>query len=59
VAEGRLTQTVVDHVITLGERLTAELDAGRWWWDTAWADWTPDPSDVVPGLRPDWNRPRR
>jgi len=57
VAEGRLTQTVVDHAMALGERLTAELDAGRWWWDTAWAEWRPDPSEAVPALRPDWNDP--
>jgi hypothetical protein len=57
VAEGRLTQAVVDHVIALGERLTAELDAGRWWWDTAWAGWTPDPGDRVPELRSDWSSP--
>jgi Protein of unknown function (DUF402) len=57
VAEGRLTQTVVDHALALGDRLTAELDAGRWWWDTAWAEWRPDPSEGVPALRPDWNRP--
>jgi hypothetical protein len=57
VAEGRMTQAVVDHVIELGERLTAELDAGRWWWDTAWAGWTPDPAERVPELPPDWSRP--
>ena len=54
VADGRLTQTVVDHVVALGERLGDELDAGRWWWDTAWADWRPDPDDAVPDLPPGW-----
>lgn len=58
VAEGRLTQTVVDHVVALGERLAADLDAGRWWWNTAWADWRPDPADPVPTLRDDWARRR-
>ena len=57
VAEGRLTQTVVDHVLRLGDRLGADLDAGRWWWDTSWAEWRPDPADAVPALAVDWARP--
>jgi len=57
VAEGRLTQTVVDHVLALGDRLGAALDAGRWWWDTGWTDWAPDPADAVPALPSDWHHP--
>lgn len=57
VAEGRLTQTVVDHVLRLGDQLGADLDAGRWWWDTSWAEWRPDPTDAVPALAVDWARP--
>jgi hypothetical protein len=59
VADGRLTPTVVEHVLALGERLGAELDAGRWWWDLSWADWRPDPDDEAPALRPDWRDARR
>ena len=59
VAEGRLTQSVVDHVLRLGDRLGAELDAGRWWWDTAWVDWRPDPLEHVPTLPDGWDLPRR
>ena len=54
VAGGRFTAAEVAAVRAEGERVAAELDAGRRWWDDAWADWAPDPSWPVPALRTDW-----
>lgn len=44
VAEGRFSPELSAHVIEAGESMVAELQAGRWWWDTGWSDWQPDPS---------------
>jgi len=44
IAQGRFTAAQSRQVIALGERLGAELDAGRRWWDHRWATWAPDPS---------------
>lgn len=42
VCEGRFTQDQARATRAEAGRLTAELDAGRRWWDDAWADWQPD-----------------
>lgn len=52
---GRYTTAQVDAVLELGERLGAELDAGRRWWDETWSTWTPDPSWYPVSLPPDWD----
>jgi hypothetical protein len=46
--EGRLTAEQVAATRREGERIAADLDAGRHWWDDAWADWAPDPSWPAP-----------
>ena len=50
VAEGRYTREQVELVRTEGDRIAAELDAGRHWWDAAWAQWAPDPAWPVPAF---------
>ncbi|WP_125777515.1 DUF402 domain-containing protein [Antribacter gilvus] len=37
-----------------GDRIAGLLDAGKRWWDEAWADWTPDPSWTARELPADW-----
>lgn len=54
VSEGRFTVDQVDAIRREGERLGAELEAGRPWWDPSWAEWTPDPSWHVPVLPGGW-----
>ena len=44
IAEGRFTPDLATWVREVGGSLTAELAAGRRWWDPSWADWTP-PAD--------------
>ena len=41
VGEGRFTQDQARAIRREARRITAELDAGRRWWDDAWADWRP------------------
>ena len=48
VREGRFTPAQVDAVRAEGRRVAAELDAGRQWWDDAWASWQPDPAWATP-----------
>jgi predicted RNA-binding protein associated with RNAse of E/G family len=48
VREGRYTADQMAIARAEGARITAELDAGRRWWDEAWAEWAPDPSWPVP-----------
>ena len=50
VREGRFTAEQVAAVRAEGDRVAAELDAGRRWWDEAWASWTPDPEWPVPAF---------
>lgn len=50
VAEGRFTPTQARAVRAEGARVAADLDAGRHWWDDAWAAWSPDPAWPVPEL---------
>jgi hypothetical protein len=42
VGEGRFTQDQARAIRQHAAGITAELDAGRRWWDDAWASWTPD-----------------
>ena len=44
VREGRFTQDQARAARTTGDRLRAELAAGRRWWDSGWAEWRPDPA---------------
>jgi Protein of unknown function (DUF402) len=44
VREGRFTAAQMDAARAEGERLAAELDAGRRWWDGGWAHWRPPPA---------------
>ena len=50
VREGRLTPAQAAAVRAEGERVAAELDAGRRWWSDAWAGWRPDPAWPAPEL---------
>jgi hypothetical protein len=54
VADGRFTPAEAAAIHAEGERVAAALDAGRRWWNDAWADWAPDPAWPVPVLRADW-----
>ena len=44
IEQGRWTRAEVDEIRAEGDRIGAELDAGRRWWDDRWAEWRPDPS---------------
>jgi len=44
VREGRFTQDQARATRREAARVTAELDAGRRWWDDSWAAWRPEPS---------------
>jgi len=48
VREGRLTEDQAAAARAEGARIVAELDAGRRWWNEAWAEWEPDPSCPTP-----------
>jgi len=48
VREGRFTPAQAQAARAEGRRVAAELDAGRRWWDDAWAEWTPDPAWPTP-----------
>ena len=54
VAEGRFTPELVAEVIADGDRIMAELVAGRHWWDHSWSSWEPDPTWVTPTLPDGW-----
>ena len=41
VREGRFTQDQARAIRQEAARITADLDAGRRWWDEAWAEWRP------------------
>jgi uncharacterized protein DUF402 len=41
VSEGRFTPQQAGETRARAEALAAELDAGRTWWDPAWAEWSP------------------
>ena len=50
VREGRFTAAQMDDVRAEGRRIAGELDAGRRWWDEAWAEWSPDPDWPAPAF---------
>lgn len=50
VRVGRFTQEQAAHVRAEAAALCAELDAGRQWWDAAWADWEPCPEWQAPAF---------
>ena len=52
VREGRFTPDQVEAIKSEGARVAADLDAGRRWWDEAWASWRPDPAWPTP----DWSQ---
>jgi Protein of unknown function (DUF402) len=54
VREGRLTAGQAAAARAEGRRVAAELDAGRRWWDGAWAGWQPDPAWPAPDFSPNW-----
>ena len=56
VAEGRFSAQLAHWVVSLGEQLTAELDAGRHWWEHRWADWSPNETWDSPSLPAGWQR---
>jgi hypothetical protein len=55
VAEGRYSPELARWIVALGERLGAELEAGRHWWDHRWVEWTPDDRWEGPALVPGWD----
>lgn len=50
VQEGRLAAAQVAEIRAEGDRVAAELDAGRRWWDEAWSRWAPDPAWATPAF---------
>lgn len=54
IERGRWTAAEIAAIRAEGARLGAELDAGRLWWDPAWAGWEPDPAWPAPTLPPGW-----
>ncbi len=54
VREGRFTPEQARAIRAEGERVSAELDAGRRWWCDDWASWEPDPAWPTPSFAPGW-----
>jgi predicted RNA-binding protein associated with RNAse of E/G family len=54
VGTGRFTGEEVATIRADGQRVTADLDAGRRWWSDEWKTWEPDPAWPVPELPGDW-----
>lgn len=54
VAEGRFTEEEAVAIRREADRVSAELDARRQWWDDGWRTWAPDPSWGAPRLPPGW-----
>ena len=50
VREGRFTPEQVAAVRAEGQRVAAELDAGRRWWDPAWATWSKSAMTCASGI---------
>lgn len=57
VRTGRFTADEVAGIRAEGERVAAELDAGRRWWSDEWRTWEPDPAWAVPQLPEGWDDP--
>jgi hypothetical protein len=56
VAEGRFTETLVSDIQAEGDRIAADLIAGRRWWDSKWTIWSPPPEWATPTLPDGWDR---
>lgn len=54
IARGRYSQAEVARIRAEGERLAADLDAGRRWWSDDWFEWKPDPEWFAPVLPAEW-----
>jgi hypothetical protein len=54
VERGRWSPAEVAAIRAEGERLAADIDAGRRWWSEDWATWQPDPGWSVPRLPAGW-----
>lgn len=54
VEEGRFTAEEVGAILTLGDRIADDLDAGRRWWGDRWVDWEPDPEWGAASLPSGW-----
>jgi hypothetical protein len=56
IERGRWTEEKVAAIRAEGDRVAAELDAGRRWWSDEWARWEPEPHWEVPELPEGWDR---
>ena len=56
IERGRWTPEKVAAIRAEGDRVAAELDAGRRWWSDEWAHWQPEPDWGVPALPEGWDR---
>jgi len=55
VIEGRWTTEEVAVIRGIGASIIDEvLVADRWWWDTKWAHWRPDPELAAPSFPDGW-----
>jgi len=57
VREGRFTAAEAAAIRAEGERLEAELSAGRRWWSNGWAEWAPPAEWRAAPLPADWAEP--
>ena len=55
IERGRWTPEEIAAIRAEGARVASELQAGRRWWDDAWAAWEPDPSWPAPVLPERWD----
>ena len=53
---GRWTKAEVAAIRAEGDRIAAELEAGRRWWSESWADWEPDPGWRGGNLPDGWEK---
>jgi hypothetical protein len=56
IERGRWTPDEVAAIRAEGERVAADLDAGRRWWSDEWASWEPDPAWTLPHVPEGWER---
>jgi hypothetical protein len=55
VDEGRWTIEEAARIRAIGQRVVRDvLEPRRWWWDTGWATWEPDPLWAAPALPDGW-----
>jgi hypothetical protein len=54
VDEGRFAPALRDWIVSVGDAMAAELDAGRHWWDDRWASWAPPATWTDPRLPDGW-----